>query len=46
MLNSAAGVTFPKPIEPPRKIIFSIFTIVFGNSFNKCAKFVNGPNET
>jgi len=46
MLNSAAGVMFPIPIEPPKKIIFSILDSVFGNSCNKCAKFVNGPNET
>ena len=42
MLNSAAGVMFPIPIEPPKKIIFSILDSVFGNSCNKCAKFVNG----
>ena len=45
ILNSAAGVTFPIPIDPPRKIIFSIFDFVLGNSCNKWAKFVKGPSD-
>ena len=46
MLNSAACVMFPTPIEPPKNFFFSILDSVFGNSYNKCAKFVNGPYET
>lgn len=43
MLNSAAGVMFPRPVDPPIMTICLIFLVASGNCLKKKHKFVNEP---
>ena len=43
MLNYAAGVIFPLPVDPPMITIWLILVKTSGNCLRKKHKFVNEP---
>ena len=46
MLNSAAGVTLPRPVEPPISTISRIRSCRSGRAESSCATLVSGPVGT